>query len=150
MRPINRDLTGQRFGRLLVQGTQVVQDRLKWKCACDCGQTTFVAERNLIRNHTRSCGCLRTELNRNRGKTPGRRHELEFSSWRNMLYKAGGNSSRKPYPIETSWQDSYETFYQDMGPKPTRRHRLHRIVPELGFVKGNCIWRAPRNVRNSS
>jgi hypothetical protein len=58
------DLTGLRFGRLLVLS---VHERLgkrgsrtKWRCVCDCGNETIVAGTNL-KNSTKSCGCLRRE-----------------------------------------------------------------------------------------
>ena len=52
------DLTGQRFGRL------VVLDRLpkqKWKCRCDCGRTNTVRSTHLRSGRTCSCGCLQAE-----------------------------------------------------------------------------------------
>lgn len=57
------DLTGKRFGRLVVvqrttpQGAKV----LKWQCLCDCGNYTEVAGFLLIRGTTKSCGCLQQE-----------------------------------------------------------------------------------------
>jgi hypothetical protein len=59
----NRDLVGQRFGRLAViadsgerRGSFVV-----WECRCDCGATVRVSTGNLRSGNTRSCGCLRRE-----------------------------------------------------------------------------------------
>ena len=60
------DLTGQRFGRLVViklltsKGTK----RLKWLCKCDCGNECVVLGHNLVGGHTKSCGCLRKEKTR--------------------------------------------------------------------------------------
>ncbi|WP_051464075.1 AP2 domain-containing protein [Lacrimispora indolis] len=58
-----RDLTGQRFGRLVAKyptdkrlGTSVI-----WHCACDCGKSCEVAAVNLLAGTTKSCGCLRSE-----------------------------------------------------------------------------------------
>lgn len=58
-----RDITGQRFGRLTAirrDGQQGWQP--KWLCRCDCGKTVRVFKNNLTAGKTRSCGCLRTEL----------------------------------------------------------------------------------------
>lgn len=62
------DLTGKRFGKLLVlkrvenyikpSGTPVVM----WLCLCDCGNTCVVSTYNLTHNKTHSCGCLRKEI----------------------------------------------------------------------------------------
>lgn len=55
------DLTGQRFGRLVVKEL-VPSDGRKgtfWLCQCDCGNTTVVAGQELRRGGTKSCGCLK-------------------------------------------------------------------------------------------
>lgn len=52
------DLTGQRFGKLLVVGKSKT-GRKRWDCRCDCGRTNAVTAGNLRAGHTRSCGCLR-------------------------------------------------------------------------------------------
>lgn len=58
------DLTGQRFGRLVViekgephitSGGQYITT---WKCKCDCGNITIVQAPKLKKGHTTSCGCI--------------------------------------------------------------------------------------------
>ncbi len=60
------DLTGQRFGRLLVvrKTDQKRGTSFLWECQCDCGNTTYVGTDSLNRGHTRSCGCLQREKSR--------------------------------------------------------------------------------------
>lgn len=55
-----KDLTGQRFGRLIavepigsVRGKGVI-----WHCKCDCGGTKDVTSSNLLAKKTQSCGCI--------------------------------------------------------------------------------------------
>ena len=55
------DLTGQRFGKLVV----IAMNRkhtdshiIQWECQCDCGCTTFVERKALRSGMTKSCGCL--------------------------------------------------------------------------------------------
>ncbi len=50
------DLTGQRYGRLLVQKRS--KDPEFWVCLCDCGTVRDVKQANLRVGVTRSCGCL--------------------------------------------------------------------------------------------
>lgn len=58
-----KDITGQRFGRL------VALERLNrkrgssflWRCQCDCGNTVETSANSLLSGNTRSCGCLRVE-----------------------------------------------------------------------------------------
>lgn len=54
------DLTGQRFGRLIVQKrTHDSMDGLiSWQCKCDCGNTCTASTRNLRKGDKKSCGCL--------------------------------------------------------------------------------------------
>lgn len=71
------DLTGKRFGRLLVierSSDYVRRDGSKeprWKCRCDCGNTTAVASGNLKSGAVSSCGCLRKEVDDLSGKRFG-------------------------------------------------------------------------------
>lgn len=53
-----RDLTGQRFGMLVVISRASNRGkRTAWNCRCDCGNDTIVIGANLVRGHTQSCGC---------------------------------------------------------------------------------------------
>jgi hypothetical protein len=62
------DLTGQRYGRLVVQTLLGMVDGYRcWSCSCDCGsQDVIVQQASLRRGRTRSCGCLRREATRER------------------------------------------------------------------------------------
>lgn len=54
-----KDLTGQRFGNLIV--LEITPERknrqVVWKCQCDCGNITYVVGQALRSGHTKSCGC---------------------------------------------------------------------------------------------
>jgi len=57
------DLTGQRFGRLTVQGQAPRTYQTMWHCVCACGKhSVVVSGANLRTGHTTSCGCVREEL----------------------------------------------------------------------------------------
>lgn len=59
MRPI-RDLTGQRFGKLVViknEGIHETRRTAMWLCKCDCGNEKVVAAHDL-KHGTTSCGCI--------------------------------------------------------------------------------------------
>ena len=52
------NLTGQRYGKLLVLGpAENIGNRTAWRCRCDCGQETVVLTKWLRDGHTASCGC---------------------------------------------------------------------------------------------
>lgn len=61
------DLTGQRYGKLVVvekaEPRQVGnRKRLFWNCVCDCGNTACVSGEHLRSGHTKSCGCKITDF----------------------------------------------------------------------------------------
>ncbi len=56
------DLTGQRFGRLIViERAENIKGKAAWKCKCDCDKTLVVSSNNLRKGNTLSCGCLQKE-----------------------------------------------------------------------------------------
>ncbi len=57
------DLTGRRYGRLLVLGPVVEADGSirNWECLCDCGKKVICYKENLYSGSTRSCGCLQAQ-----------------------------------------------------------------------------------------
>lgn len=67
--PPLKDLTNQRFGRLVVierDYNYIQEHHLKspgvyWKCKCDCGNTTTVRANSLYGHKVLSCGCLKNE-----------------------------------------------------------------------------------------
>ena len=68
------DITGQRFGRLTVleragsykTSSDFPTTLALWRCRCDCGTECVVLGQNLRRGQTRSCGCLRRDMMRER------------------------------------------------------------------------------------
>lgn len=60
------DHSNKRFGRLValtyIAKSSTLIDGVKWKCVCDCGKFVTVTSNKLVKNKTRSCGCLRSDL----------------------------------------------------------------------------------------
>lgn len=80
------DLTGQRFGRLLVleESLERKSNRTTWKCLCDCGTEKNITTSDLRSGKVISCGCLKKERIKNNltGKRFGRLLVLEETSER--------------------------------------------------------------------
>lgn len=57
-----KDLTGQRFGRLvaLERLPEKSGSSYLWRCQCDCGNFVNVSASALIAGNKKSCGCLKT------------------------------------------------------------------------------------------
>lgn len=85
-----KDLTGMKFGKLLVIGLdESKSDKWNstfWKCQCDCGKTVVARGRNLIQGYKKSCGCLKQ--NDLTGKRFGRLYvcDLIGKNGRNSVY----------------------------------------------------------------
>lgn len=76
-----KDLTGQRFGRLVViKATEIraAGGHIVWECLCDCGNTKLVSASNLKSKNVKSCGCLQHELNVMR---PAKMYNKENGTW---------------------------------------------------------------------
>jgi 5-methylcytosine-specific restriction endonuclease McrA len=65
---IVRDLTGLRFGRLLVVKKAGLErrtdgrNRTTWQCVCDCGNEVVANNSVLVAGSKKSCGCLSLEV----------------------------------------------------------------------------------------
>lgn len=58
------DLTGRRFGRLVVLHQEPVEGSGKrmWRCRCDCGGESAPRGTDLMAGNTKSCGCLKRKV----------------------------------------------------------------------------------------
>jgi hypothetical protein len=62
------DLKNKRFGKLYVVDFAYVNKAVYWNCKCDCGNSKPIRGRNLVRGHTKSCGCDSHKFKANGGK----------------------------------------------------------------------------------
>ena len=78
------NLTGRRFGRLVVVEFAGVRDRkATWLCHCDCGNSHIVRSNCLKKGATKSCGCLKDCFKNMIGLHFGRYTVIEFAEVRN-------------------------------------------------------------------
>lgn len=153
------DLSGQRFGRLLVVSRSPSDGKPRWLCRCDCGQDTIVKARHLRGGETTSCGCFRREVIGDRQRTHGMRNSPEYLTWQAMkrrcytpTHKDYANYGGRGISICDRWLNSFEAFLGDMGPRPEARS-IDRINNDGNYEPGNCRWATAseqsRNTRDS-
>lgn len=83
-RPHFKNLVGYpKFNRLLV--IQYLEKRGKhhyWVCLCDCGKVKNVPSTSLLSGHTKSCGCLKLEINRLQLRTHGQTYLEGYNAYK--------------------------------------------------------------------
>lgn len=154
------DLTGERFGRLVVLRYvgKNHRGRIQWLCECDCGNEKTIVGHRLKSSDTKSCGCLRMEQLTKHGHSVRGKESKTYKSWENMIQRCT-NPKNKRYQdyggrgitVCKGWF-KFENFLKDMGEAP-EEHQIDRIDNNKGYCKSNCRWvtrkEQQRNTRNN-
>jgi hypothetical protein len=146
------DITGLRFGKLVVIRKITNKGKIRWLCRCDCGNETTPRSWSLNSKKTASCGC--TGLRH--GETASGKMTREYRCWSHMLNRCnnpndagyvnyGGRGIQVRWP---AFEDFLTYILATIGRCPPG-FSIDRIDNDGHYEPGNVQW-ATRSMQNGN
>jgi hypothetical protein len=139
---VYRDITGERFGKLVaIRRAEVRNRNVYWLFACDCGRQRELQRSNVTRGVQKSCGCIKPQKAHGVGGTP------EYKAWHSMVARCTDpdhhqyrNYGARGIRVCEQWLSDPAAFVADMGKRPSARHSIDRRNNDGHYEPGNCRW----------
>lgn len=147
-----KDLTGVRFGRLVVlsKTNERVHRHVVWRCKCDCGNECTIPSSSLTSGRTQSCGCLLQEARGVSRITHHMSNEKIYAVWQGMrkrcfstYHKNYESYGGRGITVCQEWNESFEAFYDYVSQLPhfgEKGYSLDRINNDGNYEPGNVRW----------
>jgi len=148
-----QNLTGKRFGRLVVIERKVnsKDGKANWKCVCDCGKIIITKGKYLKSGETKSCGCLNIdkiiERNKSNKKRGGMSTTRIYQCWYNMISRCekGFGTDYKYYKgkgiiVCDDWHDFNNFASWALNNGYSEELLIDRIDGNKNYEPSNCRW----------
>lgn len=142
------DITGERFGNLVVLGKCDPipgKKNSRWLCRCDCGRTSIVSRCSLITGHTKTCGDNTHKKGAN--STHGLSKTRLYQEWLSMKRRCLPNSQdsktyfRRGITVCTEWLSDFIAFRSwAIANGYADNLSLDRVDNDKGYSPDNCRW----------
>lgn len=155
-----RDLTGTRFGRLVVTGfSHRAKSNYYWNLLCDCGNGITSDRSGLSRGVTKSCGCLHKEIAGKINRKHGLYKHPLYNVWEGMNERCYNKNAAsynryggRGITIYYEWRSDFKAFYNwAMSTGYAKGLQIDRINNDGNYEPSNCRWVTPSiNTQNST
>jgi len=142
-------LVGRTFGRLTVLREYSNKKYILCECSCSCGKkTTSTRREGLLNGRTQSCGCIRIERAVETNKKRFDPNAISKTTEYKMLARAKSRAKKNNLPFNIELDDIVIPdkcpllgikLKSNSDKTSPNNPSLDKIIPELGYVKGN-IW----------
>lgn len=145
-----KELIGRKLGKSIVIDIVRRNGRYDLKMKCTCGRFTFTDPNRILNEDSYLCnGCAHVKSNIE--SLANRKYYSECPRdvkkiWMNIFtrcYRENSisyhNYGGRGIKVHPSYFD-LKTFYEDLGPRPSKNHSVDRIDPDGDYSPGNLRW----------
>lgn len=156
--------SGTVFERLTVVGPRSKLGKAQAVgCLCACGKFEPAMLSDLYRGVKKSCGCLALDAGKrlsSHARTHGMSKTPEYKAWFSMINRCRRSETTgyeryggRGIAVCDEWRGSFLSFYEHVGPRPSRDYSLDRIDVNGDYSPGNVRWatrkQQQRNIRSN-
>lgn len=154
---LENKLVGNRFGKIVVKGVaQSIENKIYYRCICDCGKEFESAGSNIIRGRVQSCGCGAAKIASDRLKIHGLSGTRPYHIWFEMLERCNNpecaqyaNYGKLGVKVCKEWH-TFEVFYAWLQKSGYRDDlSIDRLNTFSDYSPDNCAWRNRKEQANN-